>query len=220
MLESIAHSAHNNTCLGFISIARGEKILYLPDGLNNLRHLRQIQIECFRNLVSIPRLPSTSLKVLRLSWCRKLEALPYGMHNLTSLQELELSNCTCLLSFPEEGFPTNLTSLTISKPEILEGLINWGLHKLTSLERLTIRGGYSNGVSFPHEEKGTMLPSVISQMWKSCLQRAFKTFYLLNVCALLTFQTSDIFPERTCLGQFWSYIFMTAQCLNKGVKGM
>ncbi|XWS65479.1 hypothetical protein CRYUN_Cryun05aG0116400 [Craigia yunnanensis] len=164
MLESIADSFHNNTCLEFIFIGRCEKIQYLPDGLEKLTHLQQIQIECSRNLVVIPRLPSTSLRVLRLSWCRKLQALPNGMPILASLQDLEISNCPCLLSFPEEGFPTNLTSLTISKPEILEGLINWGLHKLTSLKRLIIKGGYSDGVSFPHEDRGMMLPSSLRKL--------------------------------------------------------
>ncbi|MBA0659892.1 hypothetical protein Goklo_011983 [Gossypium klotzschianum] len=164
MLESIADSVHNNTCLESIFIARCEKIQYLPDGLDKLSHLQQLHIECFRNLVSVSRLPSTGLRVLHLSWCRILQALPNGLHCLTYLQELEISNCPCLLTFPEEGFPTNLTSLTISKPEILEGLIHWGFHKLTSLKRLAIYGGYSDGVMFPHEGKGMMLPCSLSKL--------------------------------------------------------
>ncbi|PPS09172.1 hypothetical protein GOBAR_AA11474 [Gossypium barbadense] len=164
MLESIADSVHNKTCLESIFIARCEKIQYLPDGLDKLSHLQQLHIECFRNLVSVSRLPSTGLRVLHLSWCRKLQALPNGLHCLTYLQELEISNCPCLLTFPEEGFPTNLTSLTISKPEILEGLIHWGFHKLTSLKRLAIYGGYSDGVMFPHEGNGMMLPCSVRKL--------------------------------------------------------
>ncbi|KAA3453475.1 disease resistance protein RGA2-like [Gossypium australe] len=163
MLESIADSVHN-TCLESIFIARCEKIQYLPDGLDKLSHLQQLHIECFRNLVLVSRLPSTGLRVLHLSWCRKLQALPNGLHCLTYLQELEISNCPCLLTFPEEGFPTNLTSLTISKPEILEGLIHWGFHKLTSLKRLAIYAGYSDGLMFPHEGKGMMLPCSLSTL--------------------------------------------------------
>ncbi|KAG4201499.1 hypothetical protein ERO13_A05G282200v2 [Gossypium hirsutum] len=164
MLESIADSVHNKTCLESIFIARCEKIQYLPDGLDKLSHLQQLHIECFRNLVSVSRLPSTGLRVLHLSWCRKLQALPNGLHCLTYLQELQISNCPCLLTFPEEGFPTNLTSLTISKPEILEGLIHWGFHKLTSLKRLAIYGGYSDGVMFPHEGNGMMLPCSVRKL--------------------------------------------------------
>ncbi|KAB2083854.1 hypothetical protein ES319_A05G295400v1 [Gossypium barbadense] len=152
MLESIADSVHNKTCLESIFIARCEKIQYLPDGLDKLSHLQQLHIECFRNLVSVSRLPSTGLP------------LPNGLHCLTYLQELEISNCPCLLTFPEEGFPTNLTSLTISKPEILEGLIHWGFHKLTSLKRLAIYGGYSDGVMFPHEGNGMMLPCSVRKL--------------------------------------------------------
>lgn len=210
MLESIAHSVHNNTCLELISIARCEKIQYLPDGLDKLTHLQQIQIECFRSLVSIPRLPSASLKVLRLSWCRKLQALPNGMHNLTSLQELELSNCPCLLSFPEEGLPTNLASLTVSKPEILEGLISWGLHKLTSLKRLTIKGGYSDGVSFPHEEKGMVLPSSLRRLAISDFPnveilslRGFQNLLCLECLCVVNFPKLKYFPRRDMV---WSLL--------------
>ncbi|KAK8552683.1 hypothetical protein V6N13_121068 [Hibiscus sabdariffa] len=141
MLESIADSVHNNTCLEFIFIGRCEKIQCLPDGLDKLSHLQQIRIECSRNLVLISGLRPTGLRLMHLSWCRKLQALPNDFHCLACLQELEISNCPRLGHFPEEGFPTNLASLTISKPEIL-GLIHWGFHKLTSLRRLTINGGY------------------------------------------------------------------------------
>ncbi|EOY19747.1 NB-ARC domain-containing disease resistance-like protein [Theobroma cacao] len=110
MLESIAHSVHNNTCLEFIVIGRCEKIQYLSNGLDQLNGLQQIQIECSRNLVSISKLPFTNLRVLRLSWCRKFQALPDGMHILTSLRELEISNCPCLLSFPEEAAPIQTMS--------------------------------------------------------------------------------------------------------------
>ncbi|XWS57015.1 hypothetical protein CRYUN_Cryun09bG0135300 [Craigia yunnanensis] len=205
MLESIAHSVHNNTCLEFIFIGRCEKIQYLPDGLDKLPHLQQIQIECSRNLVSIPRLPSTSLRVFRLS-CRKLQALPNGMHILTSLQELEISNCPCLLSFPEEGFPTNLTSLTISNPEILEGLINWGLHKLTSLKILTTEGGYSDGVSFPYEEKGMMLPSSLRKLAISDFpnveilsSKGFQNLLSLECLCIINFPKLKSSPRRDIL---------------------
>ncbi|KAK9024003.1 hypothetical protein V6N11_004187 [Hibiscus sabdariffa] len=145
---SSTDSVHNNTCLEFIFIGRCGKIQCLPDGLDKLSHLHQIHIECSRNLVLISGLPPTGLRLLRLSWCRKLQALPNDFHCLTCLQELEISNCPCLVHFPEKGFPTNLTSLTISKPEILEGLIHWGFHKLTSHRMLTNNGGYSDEVMF------------------------------------------------------------------------
>ncbi|XP_022743879.1 putative disease resistance protein At3g14460 [Durio zibethinus] len=172
MLDSIAHSVHNNTCLEFIFIGRCEKIQYLPDGLDKLTHLQQIQIECSRNLASIPRLPSTSLRVLRL----------------------------------KEGFPTNLTSLTISKPEILEGLITWGLHKLTSLKRLTIRGGYLDGVSFPHEEKGMMLPSSLSKLAISDFpnveilsSKGFQNLHSLECLCIVNFPKLKSFPRKDML---------------------
>ncbi|XVF24475.1 hypothetical protein REPUB_Repub13aG0131300 [Reevesia pubescens] len=206
MLECIAHSVHQNTSLEFIFIGRCEKIQYLPDGVDKLSHLQQIHIECSRNLVSISRLPSSSLRVLRLSWCRKLQTLPSGLHSLTSLQELEISNCPCLVSFPEEGFPINLTSLTISKPEILEGLIRWGLHKLSSLKRLTIKGGYSNGVSFPHEEKGMMLPSSLRKLAISDFpnveilsSKGFQNLPSLECLCIVNFPKLKFLPRKDML---------------------
>lgn len=78
-----------------------------------------------------------------------MQAVPNCIHNLVSLQELEILKCP-VVSFPKEGFPTNLTSLKISHLNITQGLFEWGLHKLTSLELLQICGGCSHLVSFPN----------------------------------------------------------------------
>ena len=75
-----------------------------------------------------------------------------------------MSYCSVDISFPEEGFPTNLTSLEISKaPKIYRSLVEWGLDRLTSLQRLVISGeGCSDVVSFPEEEM--VLPASLTNI--------------------------------------------------------
>jgi hypothetical protein len=54
------------------------------------------------------------LRLLRISSCEKLTAVPEWIHNYTSLQELEIYGCSSLTSLPE------------------------GMRSLTSLQRLKI----------------------------------------------------------------------------------
>eukprot|EP00257_Ricinus_communis_P025782 XP_025013196.1 putative disease resistance protein At3g14460 [Ricinus communis] len=89
------------------------------------------------------RLPTTNLRELCISWCEELEALPDHLHNLTSLQELWIYDCPGIVSFPEEGFPTKLTSVTITNLNICKPLFEWGLQRLNSLRDLYIEGGCS-----------------------------------------------------------------------------
>ncbi|XWS74552.1 hypothetical protein CRYUN_Cryun01aG0007900 [Craigia yunnanensis] len=97
--------------------------------------LKQLRIFSYEKLKSIAQeiqdnssleksgLPSTNLKVLSLVSCEKLRALP-----------------------DEEGIPTNLRQLRIGGPNICKPLIEWGLHRLTSLEILSIEDGCPDAV--------------------------------------------------------------------------
>ncbi|XP_031282857.1 putative disease resistance protein At3g14460 [Pistacia vera] len=140
----------------------------LPEGLHNLNFLRIIKCDC---LFSFPDegLPST-IRNVNISDCGNLKALPNGIHTLNSLQTLTISHCP-RITFPEEGLPTNLTSLTVVGPNIWKPLMAWGLHKLTSLKYLNIEWGWhgpfltshstiegSDAESFP--EEGMLPPSL------------------------------------------------------------
>ncbi|KAF2319646.1 hypothetical protein GH714_017819 [Hevea brasiliensis] len=92
------------------------------------------------------------------------------MHNLMSLPELTIKNCPGIASFPEEGFPTNLTSLCIHKVEIYTPLFNWGLHRLTSLQNLSIAGRCPGVVSFPQDEIDMKLPTSLTSLTIEGLQ--------------------------------------------------
>ncbi|MBA0876041.1 hypothetical protein Goshw_024759, partial [Gossypium schwendimanii] len=101
-----------------------------------------------------------NLRVFAIKNCENFGVLPKCINNFTSLQELKVSYCSVDISFPEEGFPTNLTSLAISNaPKIYTSLVQWGFNKLTSLQELEISGeGCSSVTSFPEEGIGMTLP--------------------------------------------------------------
>ncbi|KAK9938373.1 hypothetical protein M0R45_015116 [Rubus argutus] len=79
------------------------------------------------------------------------EKLGTDIQNLNSLEELSIDDCEGLTSFPP-----NLTSLTIRKMKHCKSLLeSQGLHRLTSLRRLSIIGEDDRGlVSFPAAQKG------------------------------------------------------------------
>ncbi|KAL3597687.1 hypothetical protein D5086_009324, partial [Populus alba] len=68
-----------------------------------------------------------------------LISLPTHMDSLKSLQDLRISNCHRLDYLPERGLPPNLTSLEISSCKITMPVSDWGLRKLTSLKRFSVK---------------------------------------------------------------------------------
>ncbi|XP_031282853.1 putative disease resistance protein At3g14460 [Pistacia vera] len=140
-LELIAKRFHKNMALQDICMSYCYNLRSLPEGLHNLNCLRKILISNCHSLLSFPdeRLPSTIREVC-ITECQNLKALPNGIHTLNSLQELYISGCP-RITFPEEGLPTSLTSLTVAGPNICKPLMEWGLQKLTSLKYLGIGWG-------------------------------------------------------------------------------
>ncbi|XWS10933.1 hypothetical protein CRYUN_Cryun38cG0041000 [Craigia yunnanensis] len=164
-LECIAQDFHETTGLESIKLLRCPKINFLPRGVDKLSHLQEIYINWCSNLVSFEESgvpPATNLRVFSIDNCENFGALPKCINNFTSLRDLMVCNCSVDISFPEEGFPTNITSLRISKaPKIYRSLVEWGLDRLTSLQRLVINDeGCSDVVSFPEEEM--MLPTSLT----------------------------------------------------------
>ncbi|KAH7511033.1 hypothetical protein ACOSP7_025814 [Xanthoceras sorbifolium] len=160
-LESIAKRFHNNTSLGRIFIQDCGNLKFIPEGLQNLNLLNGIFIFNCSSLVSFAKegLPNAYLSI-QVRKCPKLEALPNHLHSLNSLQHFEVWDCPSITSFPEKGFPTNLTSVSIVDLKLWKPLIEWGLHRLTSLTSLRIGGCPDiDAESFPEEEMGIVLPS-------------------------------------------------------------
>ncbi|KAF5445500.1 hypothetical protein F2P56_034547 [Juglans regia] len=117
-----------------------------------------------------------------------------GIHNLTSLRDLKIKNCPSILSFPKEGFPTNLTTLEISHLKITEALFDWGLDNLTSLNELEICG-CQHLVSFPE----MTLPASLTSLYISEFSNmeCLSSMGLRKLTILKTLKISDC-KKLTC----------------------
>ncbi|KAF3946919.1 hypothetical protein CMV_026870 [Castanea mollissima] len=165
-MESIANNLPNNASLEYLHIERCAELKSLPVGLHKLCHLNKIEIWDCPSFVSFPDggLFPTSLRALSIHGCEKLEAWPNCMPNLNSL---EIVKCLSIIYFPEEGYPTSLTSLLFSGENICKQVTVWGLHRLTSLTSLCIYDGIPDWQSFPDEQDGKltmMLPSSLTRL--------------------------------------------------------
>ncbi|GMP40519.1 hypothetical protein CsSME_00010941 [Camellia sinensis var. sinensis] len=126
-----------------------------------------------------------NLRELVIRWCPNLEPLSLGgrdennnINQLTSLQMLGLVDCRAgmVSYFVKEGsFPTNITSLDIGNLRVedvgqLPSPLEWGLHTLSSLTTLHLRGAvrrervwpWGDTVSFP--EEGMFLPTSLIRL--------------------------------------------------------
>ncbi|KAL5802106.1 hypothetical protein ACOSQ4_030411 [Xanthoceras sorbifolium] len=155
-LESIAERFLHNTSLKHMELWSCENLKSIPEGLHNLSHLNHIFICDCPSLVSFPEggLSKTNLDILFILNCEKLRALP---NHINSLQSLSIQLCPSVTSFPQEGFPTNLTDLSIGGLGINKPLVEWGLHNLSSLTHLEIYE-CPEVESFSQEEIRMMLP--------------------------------------------------------------
>ncbi|KAB1205307.1 putative disease resistance RPP13-like protein 1 [Morella rubra] len=161
-LESIAKRFHFDCSLEYFSISHCESLKSLPMGLHSLSHLDKMEIWICPALAVFPDedLLPVNLRVLQIFGCKDVQVLPNCIHDLISLQELDIRRCPGIVSFPEEDFPTNLTSLEIRDLNINDALFEWGLHRLTSLKTLSIRGGCQYVVSFQE----MMLPASVTSL--------------------------------------------------------
>ncbi|KAK2636999.1 hypothetical protein Ddye_031791 [Dipteronia dyeriana] len=159
--EKVSGSCNNASCLEHLIIYSCPSLTSLWSKSNELpKALRYLSVRKCSRLESIAEGFHAYMKLeeLYLKDCEKLETLPSGINNLTSLRSLAIVKCPGIVSFPEGGFPTSLTSLTITHKKMCKSLFEWGLHRLTSLEKLRIKGGCLDVMSFPQEEVGMILP--------------------------------------------------------------
>ncbi|GLT24979.1 hypothetical protein SLA2020_001380 [Shorea laevis] len=122
------------------SISGMGKVSFPIDCMHNLSRLCSLLIFDCKSLESLPeRLLSTStLKTLKISHCHNLKSLPNGMYNCTSLQKLEIIDCPGIASIAGGGLPPNLKRLVIDCEGLKQSMLEWGLDRLTSLEKFEI----------------------------------------------------------------------------------
>ncbi|ONI21026.1 hypothetical protein PRUPE_2G046000 [Prunus persica] len=111
----------------------------------NYNCLEELEIEdgCQTGLLSL--LETKLLSLLYVGRCNDIQCLP----NINRLQSLTLWRCPTLLSFPEDGLPTSLTSLKINSCWRLEFLPHEMLAQLTSLRYLSLENSCDSMRSFP-----------------------------------------------------------------------
>ncbi|XP_040991271.1 putative disease resistance protein At3g14460 isoform X3 [Juglans microcarpa x Juglans regia] len=199
-LESIAKELHHNSLLKTIGIDNCGNLKSLPTGIHSLSHLSSITIEDNPSLDFLPdgELLPANLTFLHLSSCKKMQAVVNRIHTCTFLQDLRMGKCPCA-SFPEEGFPTNLTRLSIHDSSIAQGLFEWGLHKITSLKILRICDGSSHLVSFPEMKLPTSLTQLAIDNFpnlKYLSSEGFRNLTSLKHLCILNCEKLASFPKK------------------------
>ncbi|CAK9164625.1 unnamed protein product [Ilex paraguariensis] len=81
--------------------------------------------------------------------CENPLSFPSQSQSFTHLKELSMTACQRLESFPDINLPRNLETLSICNCRELKPLSEWGLHRLPSLQRFTMRRVYPELLSFP-----------------------------------------------------------------------
>nr|POE66698.1 putative disease resistance rpp13-like protein 1 [Quercus suber] len=173
------------TNLRSLQIEDCEKLEALSNNIHNLCCLEEIDIQRCNSLISLGDLLPTNLRSLKFEGCEKLEAWPNNMHNLNFLQDLSVRDCY----FPEECFPTNLRNLWLSGANLCEQVFELGLHRLTSLTKLSIANGSMD--SFPEEKDGRtmlMLPTSLTSL-------RFENFRNLSFLSWKFFQNLSALEE-------------------------
>ncbi|XVF82335.1 hypothetical protein PTKIN_Ptkin16aG0038300 [Pterospermum kingtungense] len=191
-LEFVAHEIGDNTCLESIEIWECENIKYLPKGMDKLGRFQSIEVRYCGNLVCFPEsgLPTTNLKSVTIAHCEELEALP-KLYSL-QLHKLYIENCPRVASIPEGGLPTTLTRLFIYDPNLCKAVMEWGLHRLTSLKQLWIDGSKCiEVVSFPQGMNMKLPPSlnhIYITNFKNLRKLSSKGFQCLSSLQYLTIE--------------------------------
>ncbi|XVF82355.1 hypothetical protein PTKIN_Ptkin16aG0040200 [Pterospermum kingtungense] len=206
-LELVAKEIGDNTYLDSIEIWNCENIQYLPKGMDKLGRLQSIRILYCGNLVCFPEsgLP-TNLTELQISDCEKLEALP-KLYSLLQLQDLFIRNCPRVTSIPEGGLPTNIQWLYIYEPNLCKVVMEWELHRLTSLKSLCIDGSKCiQVVSFPQGMNIKQLPPSLEHIsifhFKNVRKLSSKGFqHLSSLQSLYIFDCPKLksLPEKEML---------------------
>ncbi|GLT97982.1 hypothetical protein SLE2022_155190 [Rubroshorea leprosula] len=130
------------TQLKEMQIESVENLRSLPiDFMHSLSSLVELVLTSCEGLESLPKMgPSSvpSLKTLKIWSWKNLKSLPDEMWNLRSIRWLVIWNCPGITSIPEEGLPLKIETLAIGCEGMRQSMLEWGLHRLTSLQSLEI----------------------------------------------------------------------------------
>ncbi|TXG68017.1 hypothetical protein EZV62_009292 [Acer yangbiense] len=200
----------------------------------SLQHLYVFDCSQLTMLSSSGHLPQM-LHTLSLDSLPDLESIAERFHNNKSLEEISVSfnslesltlrGCHSMLSFPEEGFPTNLTSLKIDgEVKMYKALLEWGLHNLTSLTSLEI-WGLPEAESFPQQEMEMTFPPSLIRLslynfpnLKRLMGEGFRNLNSLDYLEIIGCPKLTSFPELalpSSLKSLWIYTCPNLKSFSK-----
>jgi Leucine-rich repeat (LRR) protein len=182
--------------------------------------LKVFTIRCCEKLESIAESfhPDSCLEKIVIECCENLKSLPMGIHTLNHLEKVSIFKCPSLVSLPDRGLLpdnikelwiselglhdsilsiTSLQHLTISNSNNIEALIEWGLHRLTSLKSLKI-DGCPNLVSFPEKMLPASLIKITIERFhdlKLLSSKGFQNLASLKMLCIKQCENLTSFPE-------------------------
>ncbi|XP_024027471.1 putative disease resistance protein At3g14460 [Morus notabilis] len=143
------------------------------------------------------------LREIYLRDCKKLKLKVEINSAYPSLERIKLDSCPRLESFSGMGLPSNLKGLDIHKcPMLIADRMNWDLQRLSSLQRLALRGcEFEEAVdSFPEEG---LLPSTLTSLWiwsfrnlKALHGKGFQQLISLQHLEIYYFEELESLPEE------------------------
>ncbi|GKV39811.1 hypothetical protein SLEP1_g47527 [Rubroshorea leprosula] len=146
----------NLACVEKIEVNECEALDSLPGEIMMLLRLEELSIAQCPTFRMFPRgkLPTT-LKVLGIWGCEKLESLPEGIlinngdaYQVSQLEVLNIYRCPCLKSFPSGQLPNSFKRLYIQNCKQLKSPPQRMLQYCTELERISILGGDMKSLCF------------------------------------------------------------------------
>ncbi|OAY39649.1 putative disease resistance RPP13-like protein 1 [Manihot esculenta] len=152
-----------------LKIADCQGLRSLSNHMQNFQSLQNLEIGGCHQLELFPEmgLPNPKLVYFHIHRCKNLRSLPNQMQSLTSLQSISVTDCGGGIECSIECLPPNLTMLSIGAClNLKQPMPEWGLHRLTSLRKLTIGSMKSTEdiVSFPDDD-GFLLPAYLTHLF-------------------------------------------------------
>ncbi|KAG8646213.1 hypothetical protein MANES_10G133713v8 [Manihot esculenta] len=152
-----------------LKIAGCEGLRSLSNHMQDLQSLQQLEIGNCPRLELFPEMGLRNPKLVsfEIHRCKNLKSLPNQMQSLTSLQSINMSDCGAAIECSIECLPPNLTMLSMGAClNLKQPMLEWGLHRLTSLRKLGIGSMKSSGdiISFPDDD-GFLLPTSLTHLF-------------------------------------------------------